>query len=140
MSKAEEAPEDVKMIKHSARFYFALSAILLCVFVVALDQVITGSALAAITRDLKASSNNAYWVGTSYLLAQTVSQPIYGSLSDVFGRKWMLQLSLVVFLVSSITCSRAQTIEWLIGARVVSCISISCHRNTTWVAENNLWI
>lgn len=118
--KAKTDVDDQNPSSHSRLFYLAYCALLLCVFIGTLDIVIVASALPAISKDLGASSSNAYWVGTTYLLAQTVSQPILGSLSDIFGRKILLQTSLVIFLVTSIVCARAQTIRWLIGARVVS--------------------
>lgn len=108
-----------KQPSHSLAFHLAYSTILLCVFIAALDMVIVASALPAIAKDLGASSSDAYWVGTGYVLAQTASQLVLGSLSDTFGRKVVLQASLVIFLVTSILCSRAQTMRWLIGARIV---------------------
>lgn len=117
--KPESDLDDHNPSGHSRDFYFAYGALLLSVFIGTLDIVIVASALPAISRDLGASSSDAYWVGTTYLLAQTVAQPISGSLSDIFGRKILLQASLVIFLVTSIVCARAQTIRWLIGARVV---------------------
>ena len=90
-----------------------------CSFQVALDLVVIASALPAIAVDLNATSNQAYWCGTGYVLAQTVVQPLFGTFSEIFGRKLLIQFSLLVFLLASILCSRAQTIHWLIATRVV---------------------
>jgi MFS family permease len=124
VADANESPKgesvQVEMAtKHTLEFYLALVSILLSLFIVSLNQISLGPALPAVAGSLHASSNDAYWCGTGYVLAQTVSQPIYGSLSEVFGRKVMLQAGLATFLVTSILCARAQTIGWLIGARVV---------------------
>jgi predicted MFS family arabinose efflux permease len=119
--KLEATESEVSVrAKRTLSFYFAFFMLFLSLFMVALELVIVASALAAIAKDLNASSNDAYWCGTGYILAQTVSQPIYGSLSEIFGRKIMLQIAIMIFLLASILCSRAQDIYWLIATRVVS--------------------
>ncbi|KFX94247.1 hypothetical protein O988_06403 [Pseudogymnoascus sp. VKM F-3808] len=65
------------------------------------------------------SSLEAFWVGTSYLLAQAVTIPIYGTISDIFGRKWVMITATSIFLFGSILCATAQNMDWLIAARVV---------------------
>jgi hypothetical protein len=115
--------DESEEIKHTTTFYLAYFTLLLGVFMVPLELSIVSSALAAISKDLNAPSNKAYWCGTGYILAQTVAQPLYGSVSEIFGRKIMLQISFLIFLLGSILCSRAQDINWLIATRVVGCIS-----------------
>lgn len=58
------------------------------------------------------------WVGTSYLLTSTAFQPIYGRLSDVFGRGPVLVGSMTIFLIGSILCAVSQNIDMLIAFRV----------------------
>ncbi|CAG7974459.1 unnamed protein product [Penicillium nalgiovense] len=70
-----------------------------------MDAVIVDSALAAIAQDLQSSSVESFWVGTSFLLLQTVTIPLYCTTCEIFGR--------------NILCATAQTITWLIGARLV---------------------
>jgi MFS family permease len=121
-SKCEEdnaAAADAVATKHSMRFHLAFLTILICNFIVSLNQVSIAASLSTIAAEFKASTNDAYWCAIGYELAQTVSQPIVGSLSEVFGRKIMLQTSLTIFLVASVLCARAESIHWLIGARVV---------------------
>ena len=66
-----------------------LGAILLALFLFALDQTVVGTALPRIVTDLR--GNSLYtWVVTVYLLTSTISGPIYGKLSDLYGRKPLL--------------------------------------------------
>jgi MFS family permease len=113
------AVADEAATKHSSRFHLAFLTILICNFIISLNQVSIAASLSTIAADLKATTNDAYWCAIGFELAQTVSQPIVGSLSEVFGRKIMLQTSLTIFLVASVLCARAETIHWLIGARIV---------------------
>jgi MFS family permease len=66
----------------------------------ALDQTIVATALPIITGDLH-GLNHISWVVTAYLLAVTVVMPVYGKVGDLFGRKPVFQLAIVVFLVGS---------------------------------------
>ena len=72
-------------------------AIMLGLFLAALDQTIVGTALPRIVTDLQ--GNNLYtWVVTVYLLTSTVTVPIYGKLSDVYGRRPLLLIGVSLFL------------------------------------------
>lgn len=77
-----------------------LIAVLLGIFLAALDQTIVGTALPRIVTDLK--GNDVYtWAFTSYLLTATISGPIYGKLSDIFGRRPIFLIGVVIFLGGS---------------------------------------
>jgi MFS family permease len=82
-------------------------------------QLTINLALPAIAQDFKATSNAAYWCGTGFLFAQAASQPVYGSISNAFGRKVCLLFALTLFIVASVFCATAQSITWLIVARLV---------------------
>ncbi|KAL2819556.1 major facilitator superfamily domain-containing protein [Aspergillus cavernicola] len=84
-----------------------------------MDAVIVGSAPAAIAQDLRSSSVESFWVGTSFFLSQAITIPLYGTTSEIFGRKWPILIALSIFHIGSILCATAQTITWLISARVV---------------------
>lgn len=112
--EGEEKPQPKSLKFKLTVFFLALVTV-----VGAMDAVIVGSALAAIAHDLQSSSVESFWVGTSFLLAQTVTIPVYGTTSDIFGRKWPILIALFIFLLGSILCATAQTITALIGARVV---------------------
>ena len=91
-------------------------AILLGLFLSALDQTIVGPALPTIATDLH--GNGLYiWVVTIYLLTSTISGPVYGKLSDQFGRKRLLMFGISVFLIGSALSGLSQTMEQLIVFR-----------------------
>ncbi len=93
-----------------------LIAVMLAVFLAALDQTIVGTALPRIVDDLK--GNEFYtWVVTSYLLTATVSGPIYGKLSDLFGRRPMVMFGVSLFLIGSALSGISQEMWQLVAAR-----------------------
>ena len=78
--------------------------VLLGIFLAALDQTIVGTALPVIVTDLK--GNDVYtWAFTSYLLTATVSGPLYGKLSDLFGRRLIFMIGVSIFLIGSVLCA-----------------------------------
>jgi EmrB/QacA subfamily drug resistance transporter len=84
-----------------------LGAILLALFLFALDQTVVGTALPRIVTDLK--GNDLYvWAVTIYLLTSTISGPIYGKLSDLFGRRPIVIFAVSLFLVSSVLAGLSQ--------------------------------
>lgn len=85
----------------------------------AMDVVIVGACLVAIAADLKSASMESLWVGTSFLLAQTATIPIYGTASEVFCCKWPIVIAVSIFTFASILCATAGNITWLTAARVV---------------------
>ena len=90
-----------------------LGAILLTMFLSALDQTVVGTALPRIVTDL--SGNELYvWVVTVYLLTATVTGPIYGKLSDLFGRRPMMMIGVSLFLVGSLLSGLSQEMWQLI--------------------------
>ena len=102
-------------IDHRARMEI-LGAILLTVFLSALDQTVVGTALPRIVTDL--SGNELYvWVVTIYLLTATVTGPIYGKLSDQFGRRPMMMIGVSLFLFGSLLCGLSQEMWQLIVFR-----------------------
>ena len=63
--------------------------------------------------------NHLSWVVTAYLLASTISTPLWGKLGDLYGRKNLFQLSIVIFLVGSMLSGLAQNMVELIGSRAL---------------------
>ena len=88
-------------------------AIMLALFLGALDQTIVGTALPRIITELNGASLYT-WVVTIYLLASTVTVPIYGKLSDMYGRKPLLLIGVGLFLIGSALAGLSQNIEQLI--------------------------
>ena len=90
-----------------------LGAILLALFLFALDQTVVGTALPRIVTDL--NGNDLYtWAVTVYLLTATISGPIYGKLSDLFGRRPIVIWAVGLFLVSSVFAGLSQQMWQLI--------------------------
>lgn len=79
--------EDEVVFRPGSRFYLAFSALAALSLVVALDGTSLSVALPIIAEDIGGKAIDAFWAGTSFLLASTVSLPIYAALSHIFGRK-----------------------------------------------------
>jgi EmrB/QacA subfamily drug resistance transporter len=94
----------------------ALAALVLVLLLAVLDQTIVAIALPTIVRELGELSHLS-WVVTAYLLASTIVAPLYGKLGDMYGRKIILQIAIVVFLVGSVLCGLSQTTAQLVLAR-----------------------
>ena len=95
-----------------------LGAVLLGLFLSALDQTIVGPILPRIVSELHGSDYYT-WVVTAYLLTSTVTVPIYGKLSDLFGRKPMLLVGIGLFLFGSALSGLSQTMWQLIAFRAI---------------------
>ena len=92
--------------------------IMLAMFLSALEQTIVAPALPTIGRSL-ADIDNLSWVVTAYLLSATVATPLFGKLSDIYGRRTMMLISVSVFILGSIACALAPTMWALILARAL---------------------
>ena len=97
----------------------ALSGLLLAMFVAILSSTIVSNALPTITAQLHGSQTQYTWVVTATLLATTASTPIWGKLADLFDKKLLVQIAIVIFVVSSAMAGLAQSMGWLIGWRAV---------------------
>src|SRR3954471_19676336 len=97
---------------------FAFSAMMLATLLAALDQTIVATALPQIVSDLHGFQDLS-WVVTAYLLATTVTVPLYGKLSDLYGRRRLFVVSISIFLVGSALCGTAQTMGELIAFRAL---------------------
>jgi EmrB/QacA subfamily drug resistance transporter len=95
-----------------------MGALMLVVLLAALDQSIVATALPQIATDLH-GLNKLSWVATAYLLTSAVSTPLYGKISDLFGRKKIFQFAIIVFLLGSVLAGIAQTMNQLIAFRAL---------------------
>ena len=95
-----------------------IGALMLGMLLAALDQTIVSTALPTIVGDLKGGSHIA-WVITAYLLATTVSTPLWGKLGDQYGRKTFFQAAIVIFLVGSVLSGISNSMFELIAFRAV---------------------
>ncbi|MBB4663500.1 MFS transporter [Conexibacter arvalis] len=92
--------------------------LMLAMLLAALDQTIVATALPTIVGDL-GGLEHISWVTTAYLLASTASTPLYGKLGDLYGRKRVFQVSIVIFLVGSALCGLSQSMLELILFRAL---------------------
>ncbi|MEK9971379.1 MAG: MDR family MFS transporter, partial [Ferrovibrio sp.] len=95
-----------------------IAGLMLGMFLAALEQTIVSTALPGIAADLR-SAEHMSWVISAYLLSSTAVTPIYGKLSDLYGRKLMLQVAIVIFLITSLLCGLAQSMTQLIVFRAL---------------------
>lgn len=93
-----------------------MSGVLMVMLLASLDQTIVSTAMPRVVADLNGYDRYT-WVSTSYLLASTVMVPIYGKLSDLFGRKPIFLVGLVIFLAGSALSGVSQTMNQLIAFR-----------------------
>jgi EmrB/QacA subfamily drug resistance transporter len=100
------------------RVLVIIGALLLGMLLAALDQTIVATALPTIAGDLHGLSHLS-WVVTAYLLASTVSTPLWGKLGDMYGRKVFFQASIVIFLIGSALSGLAHSMIELIAFRAV---------------------
>lgn len=102
----------------------ALSGLLLGMFVAILSSTIVSNALPEIIHDLHGSQSSLTWVVTASLLAMTASTPLWGKLSDLFSKKLLVQIALVVYVGGSVVAGLSQNTATLIACRVVQGIGV----------------
>ncbi|GKT44975.1 efflux pump dotC [Colletotrichum spaethianum] len=112
---------DIKPPPDRSRVQTIILMLALCmaVFLAALDAVIITTALPTIAREVGASDSGFAWIGAAYLLANAASVPLWGKVSDIFGRKPILVIANVVFMVGSLVSALAGTLTMLVGGRAV---------------------
>ncbi|KAJ4326408.1 hypothetical protein N0V94_000083 [Neodidymelliopsis sp. IMI 364377] len=118
----ERQPSNGDSFKHQGlpevreRMKYIFPAIAIGVFLSAADQTLIISTYGIIGTDFKALSSTS-WIATGYFLTLTAFQPVYGKLSDIFGRKECLLFAYLIFGIGSTACGFARTIGELIAAR-----------------------
>ncbi len=95
-----------------------LIGVILAMLLASLDQTIVSTAMPTIVRELKGLEHFS-WVFTAYMLGSTVTVPIYGKLSDMFGRRNLYLLAIIIFLGGSVLCGLSQTMTQLIFFRAL---------------------
>lgn len=106
----------------SRRAILAMVALCTAVFVAALDQTMVLTVMPSIMRSFYISVrdlNDAGWIITGYLLGYTIAMPLFGRLADVWGRRPMAMLALLIFLVGSAFCVVLTRLDLFVAARVV---------------------
>jgi len=97
----------------------ALSGLILGMFVSMLASTVVSSSLPVIVHDLKGNQTAYTWVVTSTLLATAIATPIWGKLADLFNRKFLYQLAIVIFVLATAVAGFSQDTNMLIAARTV---------------------
>ncbi|KAI9825856.1 MAG: hypothetical protein M1832_000797 [Thelocarpon impressellum] len=113
---AEELRNFDGMPEMRKKMVYILPAVAIGIFLSAVDQTITVSSYGKIGSELH-SLNTTAWIATSYLLTLTSFQPLYGKLSDIFGRKSALLFAYSVFGIGALFCGLARSMNELIAAR-----------------------
>ncbi len=98
--------------------YTVFAGLMLALTLASLDQNIVSTALPRIVSDLGGLSHLS-WVVTAFLVTSTISTPLYGKLSDMYGRKPLFFTAIIIFLIGSILCGAAQTMFQLIFFRAL---------------------
>src|SRR5262245_10919487 len=106
------------MMSRTRSLRIVMAALMLGLLLAALDQTIVATALPTIVGDL-GGLDQISWVVTAYLLSSTVSVPLFGKVSDLYGRKIMLQVTIAIFLLGSVLAGISQSMLQLILARAV---------------------
>jgi EmrB/QacA subfamily drug resistance transporter len=113
----EQAARPPVELPHPVRMR-VLGAVMVGVFLAALDQTVVGTALPTIITDL--GGNDLFtWAFTAYLLTATISGPLYGKLSDLFGRRPVFLFGIAVFMIGSLLAGLSQEMWQLVLARGV---------------------
>ncbi|UDY23991.1 MDR family MFS transporter [Nocardioides sp. Kera G14] len=102
----------------------ALSGLLVAMFVAILSSTVVTNALPRIVSDLHGSQTGYTWVLVATMLAMTATTPIWGKFADLFSKKLLIQIALVVYVSGSALAGFAQSMSWLIGARVVTGLGV----------------
>lgn len=95
-----------------------LGGLMLGMFLAALDQTIVSTAIRTIADDLQGYSLQA-WVTTAYLVTATIVTPLYGKLSDMYGRKKLFMTAITIFIIGSLLCTTATSMYQLSGYRAL---------------------
>ncbi|KAF9967553.1 hypothetical protein BGZ70_009094 [Mortierella alpina] len=101
------------------QFLLIIIALSLCVFLASLDQIIVSTSIPAITKEYT-SLGDISWLGTAYMMTSTAFQPLYGKVSDIFGRKATMLFANFMFLVGSAISGWATSMNMLIIGRAVA--------------------
>ncbi len=95
-----------------------LAGLMMGMFLAALDQTVVSTSIRTIADDLKGLDHQA-WATTAYLITATISTPLYGKLSDIYGRRLFFSVAITIFVGGSALCAFAQDMTQLAAFRAV---------------------
>ncbi|GAB2881300.1 MFS transporter [Streptomyces mayteni] len=119
----EPATADVPS-KAERKVLVALSGLLIALFVSTLSSTIVSTALPRMMSSLDGSQTQYTWIVTATLLSTTATTPIWGKLADLFSKKNLVQISVLIFVLGSVAAGASQSPEQLIAARVVQGVGV----------------
>ncbi len=117
MSKNKPLNASAKEHTHK-EIMIILGGLMTGMLLAALDQTIVSTALKSIVEEFD-GLNHYTWVVTAYLLTSTASTPLYGKISDIYGRRVVFQFAIVTFLLGSLLAGASQNMEQLIATRAL---------------------
>ncbi|EHA28135.1 hypothetical protein CBS63078_6119 [Aspergillus niger] len=116
--KVEEQEEPPTKTKYGPRIWAIMVALCVTNLLVALEGTVISTALPTIVEDL--GGGEAYvWASTGYFLTNTVFQPLYGQMADIFGRRWLIIFAVAMFVLGSGISGGAPSMNALIAGRVI---------------------
>lgn len=114
----KKAVADSGGVMSHRQILFVIYGLMAGMFLSALDQTVVGTSIRTIADDLNGLSEQA-WVTTAYLIVSTIATPIYGKLSDIFGRRPLFIIAISIFLVGSVASGFAESIFQLAAFRAI---------------------
>ena len=132
-NKKIEAP---KALTHK-EIMFVLSGLMVGMLLAALDQTIVSTALKRIVEDFDGLEHYT-WVVTAYLLTSTASTPLYGKISDLYGRRPVFQFAIITFLIGSFAAGAASSMTQLIAFRAIQGLGAGGLMSLTFVIIGDL--
>ncbi len=117
-TEAVAAPAPVPGNGPRREVLIVLPGLLLAIIIAMLDQLVVSTALPRIVGELGGLSKLA-WVVTAYILTSTIATPLYGKLGDQYGRKRLLMIAIVIFLIGSALSGLSHSIDQLIAFRAL---------------------
>jgi EmrB/QacA subfamily drug resistance transporter len=115
---AAAAPTEAVEVVTTAQFLQLFSAVMLPMFLAVADQTLLATATPRIAADL-GGLRDTTWIALGYMIAMTVTAPLYGRLGDRYGRRDMLLLSMALFAAGSLVCGLASNLGLLVFGRVL---------------------
>ena len=124
MAETAEMPPAPPAAMTHRQIMEALTGLLAAFFTAIISSTIVANALPTIMSELKGTQTDFAWVITAALLANAATTPIWGKLADLFNKKFLVQLSIVIFVAGSVMAGLSETIPLLLTARVIQGIAM----------------
>ncbi|ESX00032.1 hypothetical protein KL918_005261 [Ogataea parapolymorpha] len=117
-SDAGDGTKRADQYLHGAKLWMCIISIMLCMFLVALDQTISFTILVQVSEKFR-SFEKLTWITSSFVLGIGCTAQVWGRLSIIFGRRWVMLASVFLFEVGSLVCSVSKSMNMLIGGRAI---------------------